>query len=104
MLKAAAELLGTFVFLSVILASNGQAVPVAVGLLAAVYMVASVSGANLNPAVSVMQWLNNALSRDEMLWYVAAQVAGGVLALHVNKLLRGKTTSLVGDVLGDLRL
>ena len=104
MLKAAAELLGTFVFLSVILASNGQAVPVAVGLLAAVYMVASVSGANLNPAVSVMQWLNNALSRDEMLWYIAARVASGVLALHVNKLLSGRGTSLVGDVLGDLRL
>jgi len=61
MMKYLAEFLGTFVFLSVILT-------------------ASTSGAHLNPAVSVMMYLNKSLPAADFIPYVGAQLLGAVAA------------------------
>ena len=88
MMKYVAEFLGTFVFLSVIL-SVGEPIPIAVGLLAAIYLGGSISGGHFNPAVSVMMFLKKTLSMTDLSLYVAAQVAGGVAALYFSQMTKG---------------
>ncbi len=96
-MKYVAEFVGTFVFLSVILAavenkSNGNVTPVmvAVGLLAAIVLVGAVSGAHLNPAVSVMMALHKSLPHAELVPYVGAQLLGAVAAKFVFDMMHKK--------------
>lgn len=81
----AVELAGTFVFLYVIL-STGAPIPIAIGLLAGIYVSASVSGAHLNPAVSIMTFANRGITVPQLGVYVSAQILGGLLALAWFKL------------------
>jgi glycerol uptake facilitator-like aquaporin len=76
-----AEGLGTFFFLGVILASGGNVVTIAVGLAAAIYLVSKFSGANLNPAVSIMLFAKGDLTGNKCVSYILAQVIGGLVAL-----------------------
>ena len=78
--KLFAELFGTFVFLGIILAT-GDALPIAIGLMASILLVGKISGANLNPAVSTMLWAKGDLSGATCAVYIFAQVVGGLLAL-----------------------
>ncbi len=39
----------------------------------------SVSGGHFNPAITVYTWMMGKMSQSRAMWYVAAQVAGGVL-------------------------
>jgi aquaporin Z len=95
MMKYVAEFLGTFVFLSVILAvtqrpSEVTPVMVAAGLLAAVLLVGSVSGAHLNPAVSVMMAFNKSLPTGDLVPYIGAQLLGGIAAKVVFDMMNRK--------------
>jgi aquaporin Z len=83
MIKYLVEFIGTFVFLSVILAV-GKPIPIAVGLLAAIYFGGHISGGHFNPAVSVMMFLKENLSANDLPMYVIAQVAGGAVAHYFN--------------------
>ena len=83
MIKYLVEFIGTFVFLSVILAV-GKPIPIAVGLLAAIYFGGHISGGHFNPAVSVMMYLKENLSANDLPMYVIAQVAGGAVAHYFN--------------------
>ena len=74
------ELIGTFVFLSVII-KTGEAIPIGIALAAVILMGGSVSGGHFNPAVSVMMFLNNKLDLMSLLSYVVVQCVGGALAL-----------------------
>jgi glycerol uptake facilitator-like aquaporin len=76
-----AEGLGTFFFLGVILASGGNVVTIAVGLAAAIYLVSKFSGANLNPAVSIMLFAKGDLTGNKCITYILAQIVGGLVAL-----------------------
>lgn len=76
-----AEGLGTFFFLGVILASAGNVVTIAVGLAAAIYLVSKFSGANLNPAVSIMLFAKGDLTGNKCITYILAQIIGGLVAL-----------------------
>lgn len=76
-----AEGLGTFFFLGVILASGGNALTIAVGLAAAIYLVSKFSGANLNPAVSIMLFAKGDLTGSKCVTYILAQIIGGLVAL-----------------------
>ncbi len=86
--KYLAELLGTFVLVGVgsmaILSSGGNIVAIAFGfgfaLMAAIYMFGSVSGAHLNPAVTLVMMLRGQTSGADLVGYVVAQVAGALLA------------------------
>jgi glycerol uptake facilitator-like aquaporin len=74
------EIIGVFVFFSAILA-YGEPIPIAIGLLAAIYAFGKISGGNYNPAVSFMLWLKGDLSFNTFITYVLAQLVGATLAL-----------------------
>lgn len=76
-----AEGLGTFFFLGVILASGGNVVTIAAGLAASIFLVSKFSGANLNPAVSVMLYAKGDMTLKKTVSYILVQVLGGLAAL-----------------------
>lgn len=85
MLEYLVEFLGTFVFLSVILAT-GSPVLIALSLLAVILMGGAISGGHFNPAVSLMMWAKGAVSLQTALAYMGLQYAGGLAAYGVYKM------------------
>jgi glycerol uptake facilitator-like aquaporin len=75
-----AECLGTLIFFSCIL-SYGDPIPIAVGLLAAIYAFGKVSGGHFNCAVSFMMYLKGDINGQTFFMYVIAQLVGALLAL-----------------------
>ncbi len=84
LVKLLVELIGTFVFLAVII-KTGEAIPIGIALAAAILMGGSVSGGHFNPAVSFMMFLNKKLDLMHLLAYVVVQCIGGALALTYYK-------------------
>jgi len=84
MIQYLVEFIGTFTFLSVIMAT-GQALPIGLALAASIYWGGPISGGHFNPAVSVMMAANGKISIPVLIGYVAAQVIGGIVALLVFK-------------------
>lgn len=82
--KCLIEFIGTFVFLSIIL-TTGQALPIGIALMAAIYWGGSVSGGNFNPAVSFMMVLNKQMNLTQCLAYVVSQLLGGAMAFYYFK-------------------
>ena len=82
--KYLVEFVGTLFFLYVILATGS---PVAIGLALAIAIMVGgpISGGNFNPAVSIMMAAAKKLPMHELLPYVLAQVAGGLVALELYK-------------------
>ena len=85
LVKVVTELLGTFFFFAVILATAGSTVlaPLAIGLAlaSAIFMGGGVSGGHFNSAVSVMMFAKGDINVVTLLSYIVAQIAGGMLAL-----------------------
>lgn len=109
--KALAEVIGTFALVligpgaAVLGAGAGAAGALGVALAfgfvvtAMAYSVGTVSGAHLNPAVSLAMFLNKRLSGQGLLAYVAAQLSGAVAASWTLGFLLGEAgmdTSNVG--------
>lgn len=92
--KYVVEAVGTFFFLSIILQtlndSNVGPHSVAIGLLAAIYFGASVSGAHFNPAVSFVMFLENKLTLGLLVAYVISQYVGAAAAWKFNELVLKK--------------
>jgi len=82
--KYVAEFLGTLFFLYVILATN-SVVPIGLALMAAILILGPYSGGNFNPAVSIMMVASGKMPAADLLPYVIAQVAGGLVALELYK-------------------
>lgn len=94
MKKYMAEILGTFLLVfigcgSVVLGNLGSVFPVAqgfvglafgIGVIAAAYAIGPISGAHLNPAVSIGVFLSGRMSAGDMIGYWVAQVIGAVIA------------------------
>ena len=77
--KYLVEFVGTLFFLFVILVS-GEAIPIGLALILAIMLGGKVSGGHFNPAVSVMMFLKQKLSAQDLLFYVLAQILGGAVA------------------------
>lgn len=89
-----AEVLGTFllVFLgtaSVVTGGFGGALPLGqegiglafgIGVICAAYAIGPISGAHLNPAVTIGVWLAGRMPASQVAGYIIAQVIGGILA------------------------
>ena len=81
------ELVGTFVFLSVILATgNPLAIATTLGVL--IYLGIGVSGGHFNPAVTIMTLFNNGIAFDNASGYVIAQIVAGLVAATVHNYMK----------------
>jgi aquaporin Z len=78
------EFVGIIVFILVILIV-GQPIPIGIALVAMIYLTSAVSGAHLNPAISITMYLNDRLSSKKLMGYLIAQIIGGVVALLIYK-------------------
>ena len=80
--KYGLECVGTIFFLYVILLTgNAWAIGLALALM--IYIAGPVTGGHFNPAVSIMMYAKRKLSMKDALFYILAQVAGGLIALSV---------------------
>ena len=89
------EFIGAFFLVFVIGLATLQEVvptPLAIGgaLTALVYMGGHISGAHYNPAVSIAFVLRGGLGRDELLPYIASQLAGAIAAAIAIRALAGE--------------
>ena len=91
--KLLTELVGTFVFFSVIALSGkaGPLAPLAIGaaLMVMVYMGGHISGAHYNPAVSLAAFLRGKLNGPELVMYWLTQLVAAVLAFSFGNALVG---------------
>jgi glycerol uptake facilitator-like aquaporin len=75
-----AECVGTYVFFMCILQTTDP-FPIAIGLLAAVYMFGKVSGGFFNSTLSFIMYLKGNIGLTKLFAYIFAQTIGGILAL-----------------------
>jgi aquaporin Z len=85
--KVIAEILGTFLFLSVIIITVSNRTPdhtawfkIGLALGVAILLVGNISGGHLNPAVSTMFYLNGNIDSMTLFYYIIAQLIGASLA------------------------
>ena len=92
---AVAELVGTFILAAIVLSQSGQPVPVLFGIMAAVLATSALSGAYLNPALTVGAWVTRKIDGVRALFYIVGEILGGMLALIVvNSFVTGAATEL----------
>ena len=103
MKKYSAEVLGTFLLVfigtgSVVIGGLGEALPLAqgfiglafgIGLIAAAYAIGPISGAHLNPAVTIGVFLAGRMPASDVIGYWIAQVIGAILATVAIALIVG---------------
>ena len=76
-----AEFFGTFMLAAIVFASSGQAIIVLFAVMAIALAVGAVSGAHLNPAITLGAFVTRRINGVRALSYVVAQVLGAMLAL-----------------------
>jgi len=81
-----AEFFGTFLLVLTVIATSGNAYWIGAALAVIVLLIGKISGAHVNPAISVTMFVKGALSRTELLSYVAVQVLGGVASLYAYRI------------------
>ena len=81
-----AEFVGTFLLTIAIMGLQGNPFYVAFAIAGIVLMVGMVSGAHLNPAITVGAWVTRKINSARALGYVVAQVLGAGLAFTVLKM------------------
>lgn len=77
-----AEYIGTFFLILSIFASGGNPLVIATALAVVVLLVGSISGAHINPAVSLAMYMNGSISPIDLFKYVFVQLLGGVSAFY----------------------
>jgi glycerol uptake facilitator-like aquaporin len=84
-----AEFIGTFVFLGVIITSGHATsrsndaltwIKIGLALSVAILLVGFVSGGQLNPAVSLMLYMNKDITMEKMGFSICGQLLGAVMA------------------------
>ena len=83
-LPVLSEFLGAFLLVLSILAT-GNAFVIGATLTVIILLIGGVSGAHVNPAVSLAIFLKGGLSVTELLVYLGAQYVGGISALYAYK-------------------
>jgi aquaporin Z len=77
-----AEFIGTFALTLAVLMTAGNALAVGGSLAVITALIGKVSGAHVNPAVSLAMFAKGSLSQKEVAAYIFSQVAGGLGALY----------------------
>ena len=81
----AAEFVGTFLLAAIILASSGQPLVLIFGLMTIVLVFGSVSGAHVNPLITIGSWATKRIGSFRALGYIVAQILGSMIAFVVIK-------------------
>lgn len=82
-----AEYFATFFFILVVFASSGNPIVIGAGLALGIFLSNSLSGGNLNPAVSLAMYINGSLTPIDLFGYVFVQLLGGVSAYYAHRVL-----------------
>jgi aquaporin Z len=77
-----AEFLGTFLLTLSIVASGGNAWVIGGTLALVVLLIGNLSGAQVNPAVSLAMFLKGSLSTQEFISYAVVQLLGATASLY----------------------
>lgn len=107
MKKIVAEFAGTALLLAVIAGSGimgdtlsagndavallGNSIATGCGLFVLITVLGPLSGAHFNPAVSLMFWRAGQLSSQDLIYYMFAQVLGGVIGVWLTHVLFSQT-------------
>ncbi len=116
MKKYIAEFFGTFVLTITVLGSLAVESPIPTALLAGitlglfVYTIGKVSGAHINPAVTIGAWTVKKIKTQDVFFYILAQFAGAALAVILAKSLHlfagvdgiFSKEALVGEIIGAI--
>lgn len=78
-----AELVGTFLFAGVVIAGQGQPIFVLFGLAGIVLMLGAISGAHVNPAITIGALVTRRIGWLRAVGYIVAQLIGAALAYIV---------------------
>lgn len=84
--KLVVEFIGTLFFLYIVLATK-NALAIGAALAIAILVGGKISGGNFNPAITIMMAAAGKLPMNDVLPYILAQVAGGLVALQIYKRL-----------------
>ncbi len=79
----AAEFVGTFLFAAAIIAGQGQPIIILFALAGIVLLIGALSGAYLNPALTIGAWVTRKISGVKAIGYIVAQVLGALAALGI---------------------
>jgi aquaporin Z len=83
-----AEYIGAFFFILAIFASGGNPLIIGAALALVIFLVASISGGHVNPAVSLAMYMNGSLKPMDLFSYVFAQFLGGASAYYAYKMVK----------------
>jgi len=111
MRKYAAEFIGTFwlvlggcgsaalsaAFPQVGIGLLGVSLAFGLTVLTIAYSLGHISGAHLNPAVSVGLWIGGRFSGKDLIPYIISQILGGLLAAYVLSIIVTGNGSTIGD-------
>lgn len=78
-----AEFIGTFLLAAAFVAGQGQPISVLFALVGIVLIIGAISGAHVNPIVTVGAWVTKKITSIRAIAYLVAQVLGAMLALVV---------------------
>ena len=82
--KYIVEFVGSLFFIYVILAT-GNAIAIGAALAIAILVGGPISGGNFNPAVTITMAAAGKLASADVVPYIVAQVAGGLIALEIHQ-------------------
>jgi len=80
---AIAEFVGTFLLAAVVVTQQNQPIAVLFALVGIVLVVGGLSGAHVNPAMTIGAWVTRKIDSTRAVAYLVAQVLGAMLALVV---------------------
>lgn len=75
-----AEFIGTFLLASIVIASRGEPIYVLFGLAGIVLLIGALSGAHVNPAVTIGAWATRRIGWLRALTYIVVQCLGAAVA------------------------
>lgn len=87
-----AEFLGTFLLAAVIIAGQGQPIFVLFGLVGIVLLIGAISGAHVNPAITLGAWATRRIGWLRAIGYIFVQFLGAAVAYFVLTAFLGGAT------------